>query len=74
MKKISILLFYFVTFLSANGQLTNNKLGQYFDVEGENIQGYYDLDYQPEKPLEFVYNIVSISLLDIIILQMLKKL
>lgn len=57
MKKISILLFYFVTFLSANGQLTNNKLGQYFDVEGENIQGYYDLDYQPEKPLEFVYNI-----------------
>ncbi len=57
MKKILILLFYFTSCVSLCAQVNKSKIGYYFDIEGESIEEFYDLDYEPKKSLERIFNV-----------------
>lgn len=56
MKKILILLLGFACY-SAKGQIANNKIGHYFDVDGISIGEYYEVDYEPKTSFDYIHNI-----------------
>ena len=58
-RKLTLLLFIFIAFKvsSQRNVLYNYELGYYHDMNGQVIDGYYDIDYELDKTLKVSYNI-----------------
>ena len=52
--KLKILFFalLFIGNIEAQNVLENYEIGHFFDLKGQMIDGYFDSDYQPQKPIE----------------------
>lgn len=50
-------IYFFTSTLSVDGQILGDRIGRYFDINGEIIEDYYDVDYEPKKSFEYTHNI-----------------
>lgn len=53
MKKVFTCLYIAASIFSVHGQDKAKKIGHYFDINGEIIEDYYDIEYEPKKAFEY---------------------